>query len=120
MNDAFIAHLHDLFADLGALTTRPMFGGHGVYLDAVMVGIVFDETLFLKTNAQTRAAFAAAGGAPFVYRYPERGGTTRAPLTLSYWSVPESAMESAEAMQPWARLSFGAACRKPEPPRRER
>ena len=125
MHAAFIAHLHDLLAGLGPISTRPMFGGHAVYLDEagatrLMVGVVFDETLYLKIDAQTQAAFAAAGGAPYVYHYPQRDGVPRAPLTLGYWSVPEAAMESAQAMQPWARIARDAARRKPLQRRRER
>ena len=113
MREAFIAHLHDLFETIGPISTRPMFGGHGIYLDELMVGVVFGETLYLKTDAQTRPQFEAAGGAPFVYRYRQRDGVMRAPLTLSYWSVPEAAMESAQAMRPWAQLAQAAALRKP-------
>jgi len=31
----------------------------------------------------------------------------------SYWSVPESALDSAEDMRPWARRAIAAALRKP-------
>lgn len=111
MRDAFLAHLHDLFADLGALSTRPMFGGHGVYLDAAMIAVVFDETLYLKADAKTQPEFAAGGGAAYVYRYRQSDGAPREPLTLGYWSVAEAAMESAQAMQPWARLALAGSGR---------
>jgi DNA transformation protein len=32
-------------------------------------------------------------------------------VPMSYWSVPEAALDSAEAMQPWARLALEAAAR---------
>ena len=112
MHDAFLAHLQDLFSGFAATRIQPMFGGHGVYaaLDGGperIIGIVIDDTLYLKTDMQTRARFEAAGCAPFVYE------KQRQPIATSYWSLPEDALESAQALQPWARLAWEAALRKP-------
>ena len=112
MASAFIEHLHDLFAALGPITTRAMFGGHGVYFDGLIIGIVIDDALYLKADEQTRALFEAAGCAPFVYRF-DQNRSRQPPITMSYWSLPEDAMESPQAMLPWAKLAFEAALRKP-------
>jgi DNA transformation protein len=32
---------------------------------------------------------------------------------MSYWSVPAEAMDSPQAMRPWAQLALDAALRKP-------
>jgi DNA transformation protein len=58
--------------------------------------------LFLKTDNESRASFIAAGCAPFVYTGQAK------PITMSYWSVPEEALESSEAMAPWARRALAA------------
>ena len=44
-----------------------MFGGYGLYLDGLMIGVVIDDGLYLKADEPTRAHFEAAGCAPFVY-----------------------------------------------------
>jgi DNA transformation protein and related proteins len=106
MRSGLVEHLQDLFADFGAVSARPMFGGHGIYRDEVLIGIVLDETLYLKVDAQTRPAFEAAGCVPCVYT------RQRSPITMSYWSVPEGAMDSAQAMLPWAQRAHDAALRK--------
>ena len=108
MSDDFLAYLHELFADFGEISTRAMFGGHGVYHAGTIIGIVIDEGLYLKVDAQTRPAFEAAGCAPYVYTGQQ------APITMSYWSVPEEALDSPQAMLPWARLAYAAALRKPK------
>lgn len=110
--DAFLQHLRDLFAPLGRVSARGMFGGHGLYLDGVIFGIVIDDRVCLKVDAQTEPAFRAAGCAPFVYRGQQR------PITMSYWSVPDEAMESPQDMLPWARLALAAALRKAKAPRK--
>jgi DNA transformation protein and related proteins len=107
MDEGFLDYLHELFADLGPISTRAMFGGHGVYFDGRIVGIVIDEAVYLKVDDATRAAFEAAGCAPFVY---SSGGKT---VAMSYWSVPAEAMDSAQAFLPWARRAHEAAMRKP-------
>jgi DNA transformation protein len=67
----------------------------------------------LKTDDGTRPHFAEAGGRPFIYDGKGK------PITMSYWTPPEEAMDSAEAMRPWARLALEAALRaaKAKPPK---
>lgn len=107
--DDYAAYCVELLAVLGPARARRMFGGHGLYLDDRMVGLVADERLYLKVDAQTRPAFEAAGGEPFVYEAKEKTAT------MSYWTPPEEAMDSAEAMRPWAMLALEAALRQPAP-----
>ncbi len=111
MSDALIAHLHDLLDPLGGVTTRAMFGGHGVYVDGALIGVVMEEALYLKVDAETRLHFEAIGSEPYVYLGQAE------PITMSYWSVPEIAMESAEAMRPWAQLALAAAERAGRKPK---
>lgn len=101
-----IAHLHDLAIGFGPLHARRMFGGHGVYHDGLMIALVEEGALYLKADAQTCERFAAAGGAPFVYT------RQRKPVALSFWSVPEAALDSPQDLRPWLRLAYEAALRK--------
>lgn len=107
MSDAgFIAYLHELLDPRGRVTTRAMFGGHGVYLDGIIMGLVIDSRLYLKTDAVSQPQFAAAGCACFIYT------GKNGPIAMSYWSVPDEAMDTSDAMAPWARLALAAAQRK--------
>ncbi len=108
MGSQYLTYLHDLFAAFAPVATRAMFGGHGVYRDGVIIGIVIDDTLYLKVDDQTRAAFEAQGCAPFVY---EAKGKS---VPMSYWSVPEDALDSPEKFRPWAQRAWEAALRKPK------
>ena len=100
-----IDHLLELLEPFGPLTARRMFGGWGIYAGGPMVAIVVDGELLLKTDPATRAVFEQAGCRPFVYRARGRE------VPMSYWSVPASALDSSEAMRPWARLALEAAAR---------
>ena len=50
------------------------------------------------------AAFEAAGCEPF--RYTMKDGRE---MTMGYWTAPEEALDSPEAMRPWARRAMEAA-----------
>ena len=108
MSREYLDYLHDLFSAFAAITTRAMFGGHGVYRDGVIIGIVIDETLYLKVDASSRGEFEAAGSVPFVY---EANGKR---LPMSYWSVPEDALDSPQEFRQWAQRAWEAALRKPK------
>ncbi len=103
--NSFVAHVTELLGIAGVITSRRMFGGHGVYLDGLFVGIIADDVLYLKVDAQTENGFRAAGSAPF--RYARQDSV----MTLQFWSAPEDAMESPHDMLPWARHAVAAALR---------
>jgi DNA transformation protein len=106
-NDAdFVAYVLELLQPLARCSARRMFGGYGLYGDGLMFALVFDGRLYLKVDEMTKPDFVAAGCAPFVYEGQEK------PIEMSYWTVPESALESHEDMTPWARRAFAAALRK--------
>ncbi len=106
MSESFTSYLGDLFSELGPVALRKMFGGQGLYHDGLIIGLVIGEELYLKTDAATVGAFEQAGGHPFVYQGKGK------PVTTSYWLPPAEAMESAQAMHPWAKLAYEAAVRK--------
>lgn len=83
-----------------------MFGGWGLYVDDLFIALIAGERLYLKVDDETRPAFEAVGCEPFVYSSRDRGQ-----VTLGYWSAPDDAMDSAGAMQPWARLALASAVR---------
>lgn len=108
-DDDFLGWLDELFSDFGPVSTRAMFGGHGVYHDGRILGIVIDAALYLKADDETRGAFEEAGCSPFVYE--SRGRT----VVMSYWSLPAEALDSPQAFLPWAKRAHAAAMRKPAP-----
>jgi DNA transformation protein len=119
--DEFAAHCVELLQSLGPVSARRLFGGHGLSLGDLMVGLIFGEQLYLKTDAQSQPLWEAAGGRAFVYtsRREERVKT----VTMSYWTPPAEAIESPALMAPWARRALEAALRAraaSPPPRRRR
>ena len=92
-----------------------MFGGVGLYVDDLFIALIAEGRLYLKVGAGHEAAFAAAGCEPF--RYLAADGRT---MTLGYRTAPDEALESPEAMRPWARRAMEAAlvAANAKPPRK--
>ncbi len=104
-SDDFIGHLLDMVHPPGSVAARRMFGGHGLFRDGVMIGLVADDTLFLKVDDTNRAAFEAAGCGPFVYE--AKGKRT----VMSYYQAPPDALEDEGLLADWLASAYAAAVR---------
>jgi DNA transformation protein len=93
----------DLFRDFGRISVRRMFGGEGIYADGLMIGLVADDQIYLKTGDGNRADFLAEGCGPFTF---PRGEKT---MTLPYHAVPERLLDDPEEFSGWARKAHAAA-----------
>ena len=98
-----VEDMADLFAAFGPVRTRRMFGGAGLYAEGVMFALEADGTLYLKADAALAADFEALGCVPFSY---EARGRRR---VISYWSVPEAALDDPDEMAHWARRALAVA-----------
>ena len=114
VSDGYLEHVRELLAQVGPVRTRRMFGGAGVYRDDLMFALVIDETLYFKTDEESRRVWSAAGSEPFTFTY--RDGRTE---TMSYWRLPASALDDADETQRWARLGLDAALRARRPKKRK-
>ena len=100
-----LEYLQDQLSSLGQLRGRAMFGGHGLYLDGLFIGIIDDETLYLKADDASRPAFETAGMEPFTYA--SRGRR----ITLSFWQAPADVIEDPQELHRWVREAALAAGR---------
>ena len=101
----FVAFAVELLSRVGPVRARAMFGGHGIYCGDLMIGLVDDDEIFLKTDDGTRPRFEAEGCRQWIYT----GG--RKEMRTSYFRPPDGAHESPEDMEPWGRLALEAARR---------
>jgi DNA transformation protein and related proteins len=102
----FVDHVLELARSAGRVDARAMFGGHGIYVDGVIVGIVIDDTLYLKTDDATLGAFEALSLPAFEYVTKDGRRTV-----MSYHMAPDEALESPDAMRDWLKLAHEAARR---------
>lgn len=101
---AFSDFIADLFAPLGAVRVKRMFGGAGVYCGAVMFALIADDVLYLKADDAGKARFEREGMAPFTYV----GRDGRA-MAMSYYALPERLYDEPEEALAWARTALSCA-----------
>jgi DNA transformation protein and related proteins len=105
-SDDFAEFLRDQLAPLGYITMRRMFGKTGVFCDGVMLGMVTDNTLYVRVDDHNRATFREAESFPPL-NYAKKGEM----IDLSFWRVPERLMDEPDELVSWARAALAAAHR---------
>lgn len=117
--DPFHEFVAELLHGLGPVSIRRMFGGAGVFREGLMFGLLSDDTIYMKADADLRAALLAEGCAPFLWTRPTTGET----VDLGYVSLPSSAMDDPDEAVHWARRAFAVAqakaAAKPKPKRKK-
>ncbi len=105
----FANYCCDLLSTAGPCVPKRMFGGFGISTEGLTIAIIADlgagEKLWLKGDGSTRGQYEAAGCA--IFTYDMKG----VPKSMNYFSAPEAAMDSTDAMRPWAALAHSCALR---------
>ena len=99
----FVNYVVDLMQSIGPVTVKSMFGGHGIFLQGLMFGLVADSVLYLKTDKETKNEFEAKGLEAFSYN--KKGKEFK----MSYYQAPEEALDGAEEMNSWANKAYNVA-----------
>jgi DNA transformation protein and related proteins len=87
-------------SDLGDVTSRPLFGGNGVYWGETIFGILFGDKLYLKVDERSKGDYQARGMGPF---RPNERQTLK-----SYYEVPPEVLDNSEVLRSCARETIRA------------
>jgi DNA transformation protein and related proteins len=90
---------------MGTVTMRKMMGAATLYLDGTIFAVVDDE-LWFKSDAESNAAWDAAGCERFTFTSSE--GRTE---TMNYRRAPSDVYDDADAVREWAALAIEAGVR---------
>lgn len=107
----FVESLHEVFERLGRIQAKRMFGGHGVFHEGRMIGLVIGNMLFLKSDAGNVADFDRLQLPPFSYT---RGDKV---MQTSYRQAPADLFEDREEAARWGRCAYEAALRSGHAPK---
>jgi DNA transformation protein len=97
----FEDRVHDQLSVISDITSRPIFGGHGLYWRETIFGILFEDRLYLKVDDRSKADFVSRGMGPF---RPNERQTLK-----SYFEVPPDVLADHEALLSWTREAIQAA-----------
>jgi len=104
----------ELFNEFGPVSVRRMFGGAGIFVDGLMIGLVSDGVIYLKADSATIPDFEREGQAPFTYA--TRNG---AHTLTSYWRMPDRLYDDVEELARWARDAHAVALRASAQPKKK-
>ncbi len=96
-NKEFVEYIvHDALSEvLGAVTARAMFGGHGLYRNGVIFGIIINDEVYFKVDDVLVKKYEESGSSPFTY---EQNGKTH---SMKYWVVPSQILADREELAQW-------------------
>ena len=103
MNDP--RRFDDLFAELGPVRLRRFFGGEGIVADEVMIGMVFSDVIYFKTDEETRKVFVTEKSKPFSFLKRSTGET----IVTTWFSLPDRLYDDPEELAQWARAALDVA-----------
>ncbi|HEY4124451.1 MAG TPA: TfoX/Sxy family protein [Rhizomicrobium sp.] len=99
----------DLFSEFGPIRLRRFFGGEGIVAEDVMIGMVFSDVIYFKTDEETRKAFAAENSKPFSFLKRSTGET----IVTTWFALPDRLYDDPEELAQWARAALDVARKAP-------
>lgn len=99
--------IRDLFAGLGPVGIRRMFGGKGIYYDGLIIAVELRGELMLKGDELSAPDLETARARQWTYVGSRHGKT----VSMPYWSVPDGAFDDPDEFTAWARRAYEAALR---------
>ena len=105
----------EMFARLGPVAVRKMFGGFSIYADGTMFALAYDGVVYLKADDGNAAAFAREGQQQFTYT--AKNGRR---AVMSYWRLPDRLYDDPDELATWARESLAAVRRSKRPSKKAR
>jgi DNA transformation protein len=98
--DPFRDFVLEQLEGLSGVSSRAMFGGHGLYLEGAFFAILWKGRLYFRTDDDSRAEYVRRGMGPFRPSPRQTLG--------SYYEVPPELIEDRRLLAAWARRA--AAC----------
>src|SRR5215813_4755031 len=92
----YLEYVLDQLRCIGDIESKRMFGGIGLYSDALFFGLIDDDVLYFKVDDQTRPRYLSAKAKPFD---PYKDGN----VSSGYYSVTAAVLEDVDELKSWAR-----------------
>lgn len=100
----FLEFVLDQLSGVGAVRSRRMFGGIGLYCDELFFAVIADDIVYFKVDDTNRADYTARGCEAF-RPFPDDPKT----VSMNYFRVPSDVLEDVDDLKLWARKSLAVA-----------
>lgn len=102
-NSEFAAFLEEQFER--PIAFKRMFGGYGLFEDGIMIGLIADDTLYFKSDAESDPEFDRVAAPRFTYQKRDKQ------IEMSFRQCPPDALEDRESLETWRHIAHAAAWR---------
>src|SRR5215467_5168750 len=108
-DDSFHVFVKELFAGLGPVQIKRMFGGAGVYADGQMFALLYDDAIHIRAKDEAmQRELRAEGSGPFIWT-PRSGPHKGEHIDLGYWRLPDAALDDPDEAVKWGRRALALA-----------
>jgi DNA transformation protein len=104
----------DLFVEFGPISLKRFFGGEGIYSGDIMIGMIFSDIIYFKTDEETRKLFLAERSKPFTFK---KGRET---VVTGWYALPDRLYDDPDELAAWARAAYGVAAASPTTTRKRK
>ena len=94
-NKEYLNNVMKLFAPLGSVSVKSMFGGSGIFHEGAMFALIVGTGIFFKVNDSNRSKYEQAGS--------NKHGR------MPYYQVPTDVLQDETKLLDWARESISIA-----------
>jgi DNA transformation protein len=106
--NSFHEFVKELFAGVGPVQVKRMFGGAGGYRDGLMFLLLADDAIYLKADEALKVELAAEGCGPFIW-IPDSGPRAGERVPMGYWRLPDSALDDPDEAAAWGHKALAVA-----------
>lgn len=101
---SFREYVADQLGPVGHVEFKRMFSGTGFFFDGKMFGLIHDDTVFLRVDAESRPEFIARGMEPLrpMRKKPDW-------VSQNSYTLPTDVLEDSELIVQWARRAIVAS-----------
>jgi DNA transformation protein len=92
----FLQYALDLFNPLGRLTSKTLFGGNVILKNNITFAMVFDGSIYLKTNKDTVKKYLDLDSKPLSYKKNNKT------INLRYYEIPIEVIDDEDQLMQWA------------------
>jgi DNA transformation protein len=92
----FLQYALDLFNPLGKLTSKTLFGGNAILKNNITFAMVFDGSIYLKTDKNTVKKYLDLDSKPLSYKKNNKT------ISLRYYEIPIEVLDDEDKLMQWA------------------
>lgn len=89
----FVDFIKDYLKKFGTPTSKKMFGGYGIYLNAKIIGIIYDGEFYIKAKLEVVEEYKKQGLKQFCY---EKNGKF---FYMKYFVLEDEMLENADILK---------------------